>query len=100
MRCLTFAGAGGVNTTTEVITCDVNVAALGWVVGDPVVYYNSGGATIGGLTDGWVYWLLSVNTTDVTISATKGGTVVNLTDDGDDPTQYLQRLPMIHIQMN
>ena len=76
------------------ITLDTDVAALGWVAGQPVVYYDSGGNAPTGLTDGNVYWLLSVSTTNVTIAATKGGAVVVPSDQGDDGTQYLLRLPL------
>lgn len=101
-------GAGCINTALNTpntgpagqITAGVDVAALGWAVGDPVVYWNSGGTTPTGLTDGSVYWLVSVSTTNVTISATKGGTVVVPSTQGDDGTQYLARLPLavVHIQ--
>lgn len=96
----TISGSGGVNTTTEVITCGVDVAALGWAVGDPVVYYNSGGTTLGGLADGGVYFIRSVSTTDVTLAATPGGALLNLSDDGDDNTQYIVKLPLVMIHWN
>ena len=95
-------GSGCINTALDTpsagpagqITLGVDVAALGWAVGQPVVYYNSGGTTPTGLTDGNVYWLKSVSTTKVTIAATKTGAVVVPSDQGDDGTQYLQRLPL------
>ncbi len=94
-------GAGCINTALNTpnagpagqITLGVDVAALGWAVGQPVIYWNSGGTSPTGLTDGNVYWLLSVATTNVTIAASKGGAVVVPTDQGNDATQYLQRLP-------
>jgi hypothetical protein len=95
-------GAGCVNTALDTpnagpagqITLAADVAAAGWTVGQPVIYWNSGGTSIAGLTDGAVYWLASVATTNVTLSATKGGAVVVPTTQGDDATQYLQRLPL------
>jgi hypothetical protein len=95
-------GSGCINTALNTpnsgpagqITLGVDVAALGWTAGQPVVYYNSGGTTPTGLTDGNVYWLVSVSTTNVTIAATKGGAVVVPSTQGDDATQYLQRLPL------
>lgn len=95
-------GAGCINTALNtpnvgaagMITLSADVAAAGWAVGEPVVYWNSGGTTPTGLTDGKTYFLLSVATTNVTLSATKGGTVVVPSSQGDDSTQYLQRLPL------
>ena len=75
------------------ITLGVDVAALGWTAGQPVIFWNSGGTDPTGLTDGKVYFLASVATVNVTISATYGGAVVVPSDQGDDPTQYLARLP-------
>ena len=76
------------------ITLSADVAAAGWVAGEPVVFWNSGGTTPTGLTDGKVYFLVSVTTVNVTIAATKGGAVVVPSAQGDDPTQYLARLPL------
>jgi hypothetical protein len=87
-------GGGCINTTTGVITLSADVAAQGWVVNDPVIYWNSGGTTPTGLNDGYVYWLLSVATTHVTLAASRGGTLIVPTDQGDDATQYLQKLPL------
>jgi hypothetical protein len=98
-------GAGCVNTAVDTpntgpagqITLSADVAAAGWTVGQPVIYWNSGGTSIAGLTDGNVYFLASVSTTNVTLSATKGGAVIVPTTQGDDATQYLQRLPLAAI---
>lgn len=95
-------GSGCINTALNTpnagpagqITLSADVAAAGWTVGQPVVYYNSGGTTPTGLTDGQIYWLVSVATTNVTIALTKGGAVVVPSDQGNDGTQYLQRLPL------
>jgi len=101
-------GTGCINTALDTpntgpagqITLGADVAAQGWAVGDPVIYWNSGGTTPTGLTDGKVYFLVSVATTNVTISATKGGAVVVPSTQGDDATQYLQKLPLAVIQLN
>jgi hypothetical protein len=81
------------------ITLSADVAAQGWAVGDPVTYWNSGGGTPAGLNDGFTYWLVSVATTNVTIAAMKGGAVIVPTGQGNDATQYLQKLPLavVHV---
>ena len=76
------------------ITLSANVETAGWAVGEPVIYWSSGGTTPTGLTDGAVYWLVSVSGANVTISASKGGSVIVPSSQGDDATQYLQRLPL------
>jgi hypothetical protein len=99
--------AGCINTALDTpsvgpagqFTAAVDVAALGWAVGQPVTYWNSGGTTPTGLTDGNVYWLVSVSTTKVTISATRGGAVVVPSSQGNDATQYLARLPLAAISI-
>ena len=100
-------GSGCINTALDTpstgpagqITLAANAAAAGWTVGDPVIFWNSGGTTPTGLTDGMVYFLVSVSTTKVTVSLTVGGTSVIPSDQGDDATQYLQRLPLsvVHV---
>lgn len=92
-------GGGCINTTTGAIQLSADVAAAGWTVGQPVIYWNSGGATPTGLTDGGVYFLKTVSTTTVTISATYGGAAVVPSDQGNDATQYLQRLPQAIISI-
>ena len=74
--------------------------AIAEQIGDPVIYWNSGGTTPTGLADGKVYFLASVATTNVTLSATKGGAVVVPSTQGDDATQYLQKLPLAVISLN
>ena len=81
------------------ITLSADVAAAGWVVGEPVTYWNSGGGTPTGLTDGATYWLVSVATTNVTISTTKGGAVLVPSSQGNDATQYLIRLPLAAVSI-
>ena len=71
-----FNGATGVNDATEVIT----VTAHGWANGQAVVYSNGGGTSIGGLTTGNTYYVIVVDANTVSLSLTKGGTAINLTD--------------------
>jgi len=74
----TFAGTG-VNTSTEAIT----VTGHGFVVNAPVVYSNGGGTSITGLTSGNTYYVKTViDANNITVSATKGGTVVDITAAG------------------
>ena len=94
------AGCGGscVNTSTDTITL---ASAPDWAVDDPVVYWASGGTSIGGLVSGHVYWIHSITGAAVTLKATKDATVkVDLTSAGNDATQYVQRLPqaIVNIQ--
>lgn len=61
--------------------------AHGMVVDNRVVFYaqdpTSGGVLPTGITEGTVYWVLTVPTADTfTVSLTQGGAVVNLTADG------------------
>lgn len=93
-------GGGCINTTSGVITLDTDVAAAGWTVGQPVIYWNSGGTTPTGLTDGAVYFLKTVSTTTVTIATTYGGAAVVPSSQGDDATQYLQRLPLAVVNIH
>lgn len=75
----TFDGATAVDPATNQIT----VTGHGLTVGDSVVYSNGGGTTIVGLTNGATYYVQSVpNANNVTLSATKGGAVVDITADG------------------
>jgi len=84
-------------------TASTNVIVLtsapGWAVNDPVVFYEAGGASIAGMTSGNVYWIKTISSADVTLSATKGGAVLDITADGTITAQYLQRLPQAVIAM-
>jgi hypothetical protein len=100
-------GAGCVNTALNTpnvgaagqITLSADVAAAGWVVGEPVVYWNSGGTSIAGLTDGKVYFLKTVSGANVTIAPSTVNAAVIPTSQGDDATQYLQRLPLAAVSI-
>lgn len=74
-----FDGATGVDPATNQIT----ITAHGLVVGEAVVYSNGGGTTVVGLTNGATYYVQSVPTANtLTLAATKGGAVVDITADG------------------
>lgn len=81
-------GEANVNTTTETITVETY---LGFQVGDPVKFsvQNSAGASPtgtlpGGITAGTTYYVISYtgSTGALQVSATDGGSVISITDDG------------------
>jgi hypothetical protein len=82
-------GEAGVNTGTDVITVE---PFLNFKVGDPVVFSivntQTGGAGSGtlpaGITGGTTYYVLSYTaaTGALTVSATAGGVILPITDDG------------------
>jgi hypothetical protein len=79
----------------------VLTSAPGWAIGDPVVYYEAGGASIAGLVTGTVYWIKSITSATITLAPTRGSaTEVDITADGTCTTQYLMRLPqaVVNIQ--
>ena len=83
----------GVNAGTDVITL---ASSPGWSVSDTVIFFQNGGAAIGGLTDGMTYYVLSCSGGDVTLSAVSGGAIVNLTGTPVLTTQYLQRIGALY----
>lgn len=75
----TFNGATAVDPTTNQIT----LTAHGLVANAAIVYSNGGGTTIVGLTNGATYYVKTVvDANNVTLSATPGGTVIDITADG------------------
>jgi hypothetical protein len=74
----TFNGASAVDPTTNQIT----ITAHGLSDDEAVVYSNGGGTTIVGLTNGATYYVNVVDANNVTLSATPGGAVVDITADG------------------
>lgn len=75
----TFNGASAVDPTTNQIT----VTAHGFAANTPVLYSNGGGTSIVGLTTATVYYIKTVvDANNVTLSATPGGTVIDITADG------------------
>lgn len=80
----TFSGGGvaernfntfsGVNESTDVITTD---AAHGYSHGDGVYYQDQGGTTLGGLTDGNLYYVRAVSTTTLAFYNTKANALAD-----------------------
>lgn len=74
-----FDGATAVDPATNQIT----LPSHGYVVGQSLIYRNGGGTSIVGLTSGNTYYVQSVpNANNITLSATQGGAVVDITADG------------------
>ena len=85
-----FTAPGGVAADTITLN-----AAPGWAINDPVIYWQSGDLTAPtGLVTGKVYWIRSINAAIITLSATRGGVVLPITNNtGSGVTMYFQRLP-------
>lgn len=76
---LTFDGATAVDPVTNRIT----VTAHGLNLNAPVLYADGGGTQVVGLTDATVYFVKSiVDANTITLSATAGGAVIDITADG------------------
>lgn len=77
--CLAYAPAGG--TPFEFVcdlTADTIIApAHGLSNGQQIVFY--GGTVPGGLTEGTIYYVISAATDNFQVSATSGGSAINLT---------------------
>tara|TARA_R100001509_G_scaffold127950_2_gene81386 strand:- start:1165 stop:5547 length:4383 start_codon:yes stop_codon:yes gene_type:complete len=73
---VTAAAANGpIDYATETIT----IASHGLSDGNEVTYSNGGGTDIGGLTTGTNYFVVSASTDTFKLSATSGGSAINLT---------------------
>ena len=85
-QCLTHGAAMG-NTITVVdeiqdvdyVIDRFNVNAHGFITGRKVKYTNGSGSDIGGLTDGTEYFVVNSTPNSFKLSATFGGSVINLT---------------------
>lgn len=77
----------GINTGTSV----VSYATHGLVAGDAVKYYNGGGASATGLTDGTTYYVIAANLAAGTfqVSATLNGSAVTISGTGNN-AQYFE----------
>ena len=80
--------ASAVNVSTETFT----KTAHGYSAGDAVVYYNGGGTSVTGLTSGTTYYVISAGLTAdaFRVSATSGGSAVNLTGTGNDAQYFFK----------
>lgn len=79
------------NDLTVLNTADDKIVqANTFADGEQVTYTNGGGEDIGGLTDGSQYYIISSSATEFKLSATSGGSAIDLTAalnidfDGDD----------------
>ena len=75
-----------VNASNEQIT----ITAHGYTANTPLTYSSAGGTAIAGLTDGQIVFVKTVhdaNTIDV--SATEGGSVINLTGTGNNSQTFV-----------
>jgi len=77
------------NTTTigtasvNVVTNRITLANHGFAANSLVQYQNGGGAGINGLTNGAYYFVISPQTNDFQLSATKSGSVIDITSTGN-----------------
>ena len=77
---ITVSEASAAGLVTEG-TDTINSTSHGFVT-DQAVYYSTTGTAIGGLTSGTFYYAVSVNANDFKLSATAGGSAIDLTNDG------------------
>jgi len=88
---ISFNAATAVNITAETITYIKHK----FVTGDAVVYNNGGGTTIGGLTSGYTYYVITVDTNSIQLATSYNNALatsyINLTAAGVG-TQTLQLL--------
>ena len=61
----------------------INSTTHGLSTGDEVVYSANGGAVIGGLSEGGHYFVIKNDDNSFELSATNGGSAINLTSTGD-----------------
>ena len=67
----------------------ITITNHGFVANQEVVYHANGGTAIGGLTDETIYFVKTVVDADkFTLSATAGGTVINLTGSGNNSQSF------------
>lgn len=79
----TFNGSSSsiVSTSNNTITL-TTAQKNSWVVNDRITYNSGGGTAIGGLTSGTTYFVKAISGDTVSLSATSGGAVINLTGVG------------------
>lgn len=72
-----------VNLSTEVFTS----LAHGLVDNDKVVFYGDGSAVPGGIVEGTIVFVITATTDTFQVSATEGGSAINITSAGDFDTR-------------
>lgn len=77
-----FHAALGVVTTDFAVDDKIDLTAHGLTTGMSVSFSNSGGALPGGLLPDTRYFVINESPNDFEVSLTKGGSAVNITDDG------------------
>ncbi len=82
---LTFNPATAVNLTTNVIT----ITAHGIEEDEQVTYRHGGGTAMGGLAHDAEYWAVTVTANTLQLSATRGGTPIDLTSNGTGTAHQL-----------
>lgn len=81
--------ASPVNTTTDTLTL---VSSPGWAVNDTVLFFQNGGGTIPGLSDGATYYVKTISGAAVTLSLVASGATIDLTGTPVITTQELLRV--------
>ncbi len=69
-----FNTFSGVNEGTDVVTTD---SAHGYAHGDAIYYQDQGGTTLGGLTDGNLYYVRAVSSTTLAFYSTKANALAD-----------------------
>jgi flagellin len=80
---INFTGAGAGTQSFTLNTDIINSDGHGFSTGDEVVYSANGGAVIGGLSEGGHYFVIKNDDNSFELSATNGGSAINLTSTGD-----------------
>ena len=76
----------------------ITYAAHGLNNGDTVTYNNGGSTSITGLTSGTSYYVVGKTTNTFQVSATSGGSAINLT--GTDSVAYRPKKPLLRIEFS
>jgi flagellin-like hook-associated protein FlgL len=80
---ISFTGAGNGPQSFTLNTDIINSDGHGFSTGDEVIYSADGGAVIGGLSEGGRYFIIRNDDNSFELSATNGGSAINLTSTGD-----------------
>lgn len=83
------------NTEVDNTTDFISYASNPFSNGDSLVYSNTAGTTVvGGLANGTTYYVVSANSTGFKLSATRGGSAINLTANTVDEDHTLTGQPL------